>query len=525
MDSNRVTDPIAIEEQLHRILSNPEFDATARQKKFLRFIIQMFLDGRADEIKGYTVATDVFGRKTDFDPSTDPIVSVEARRLRRALEHYYLTAGRRDRVQITIPKGGYVPSFLFQTGADSSSSSPEIEPNNNGRVDPWPLVLIRPFQNFSEGTGPDYVAEGCRIELAIELSRYQDIRVLMKPSDPERQSIEEPMARFLIEGSVRYGPHNLNVAIQLFDQKLHRQVWGDIYECDRKTNDLIAFQRETAQIVAAKIAQEQGHISQTLSLESQNKLPVEMDTYEALLKYYKHEVTFTSETLKDALAALEVAAVREPECSQIWTCLGLLYCENYTLESIERQTPIEEAIQFSEKGVRLNPSNQRARVALAMARLLNNQLTEGLVEARNALALNPNSLIFMDVIGHVLAPLGEWDQGTELINKAIKLNPYHRPYVYHVLCADWLRKKEYERAYLETLNFRLPSAIWDPILQASSVGHMRSRDEGSQFVEALLTIKPDFPVRGRTLIKRWVKSDELVECIIDGLKKSGLDIK
>jgi hypothetical protein len=93
------------------------------------------------------------------------------------------------------------------------------------------------------------------------------------------------------------------------------------------------------------------------------------------------------------------------------------------------------------------------------------------------------------------------------------------------LCADWLRKKEYEKAYLETLNFKLPSAIWDPILQACTLGHLRRTDEGSRFVEALLTIKPDFPDRGRTLIKLWVKSDELAECMIDGLKKSGLEIK
>ena len=525
MGSNRVTDPIAIEEQLHRILSSPEFDATARQKKFLRFVTQMFLEGRAGEIKGYTVATEVFGRKTDFDPSTDPIVSIEARRLRRNLEHYYLTAGRRDRVQITIPKGSYVPSFLFQTGADSSSSSPEIEPNNNERVDPWPSVLIRPFRNFSEGTGPNYMAEGCVTELAIELSRYQDIRVFMKPSDPAVQSMEEPPARFSIEGSVRYKPHNLNVAVQLFDQKTHRQVWGDVYECDMKTNDLIAFQRETSQIIAAKIAQEQGYISQTLSLESQNKPPEEIDTYEALLKFYKHEATFTKESLTEALAALEAAAVREPECAQVWSFLSELYCHNITLESIERQTPIEDAIRFAEKGVHLNPSNQRARVGLARARLVNNQLAEGLVEARNALALNSNSLIFMDLIGHVMAPLGEWDQGTGLIKKAIKLNPYHKPYGYHVLCADWLRKKEYEKAYLETLNFRFPSAFWDPLLQASTLGHLERAEEGSRYVEALLTIKPDFPDRGRTLIKHWVKSDELFECMIDGLKKSGLEIK
>ena len=525
MDSNRETDPKAIEEQLHRILSSPDFEATARQKEFLRFVTQMFLEGRTDEIKGYTVATDVFGRNTDFDPSTDPIVSVEARRLRRAMGHYYLTAGRHDRVRITIPKGSYVPSFLFQTGADSSRSSPESEPNKNGRGDPWPSVLIRPFQNLSGGTGPDYVAEGCMTELAIELTRYQDIRVLMKTSEAGWQSIEEPQARFSIEGSVRYGAHKLNVAVQLFDQKTHRQIWGDVYDCDMKTNDLMVFQRETAQIIAAKIAHEHGHIAQTLSLESQNKPPSEMETYEALLKFYKHEVTFTSESLKDALASLEAAAIREPECSQVWTCLGLMYCYNLSMDSIAGQTPVEKAIEFSEKGVRLDPSSQRARVALAMARLLNNQLPEGLVEARNALTLNPNSLIFMDAIGHTMAPLGDWDLGTDLIKKAIKLNPYHRPYVHHVLCADWLLKKEYERAYLETLNFGLPSLFWDPMWKAASLGLLGRTEEGNSYVEALLTIQPNFPDRGRTLIKYWVKTDELFECIIDGLKKSGLEIK
>jgi tetratricopeptide (TPR) repeat protein len=362
-------------------------------------------------------------------------------------------------------------------------------------------------------------------ELAIELSRYQDIRVLMKPSDPEGQSIEEPTARFSIDGSVRYGPHNFNVAVQLFDQKTHRQIWGDVYECGMRTDDLIAFQRETAQIIAAHIAQEQGHISQTLSLESQNKPPAEMDTYQALLKFYKHETTFTIETFKDALDALEEAAAREPECSQVWTFLSLLYIQNLVLAEIERPIALEEATQFAEKGVRLSPSNQRARVVLAMAHLINNQLEEGLVEARNALALNPNSLIFMDVIGHVLAPLGDWDLGTGLIKKAIKLNPYHKPYVYHVLCADWLRKKEYEKAYLETLNFRFPAAFWDPLFQASTLGHLGRTDKGNQYVERLLTVRPDFPDRGRTLIKYWVKSDELEQCIIDGLKKSGLEIK
>lgn len=58
-------------------------------------------------LKAYTVATEVLGRNADFDPQTDPIVRVEATRLRRALDRYYLAEGRDDPVRITMPRGGY----------------------------------------------------------------------------------------------------------------------------------------------------------------------------------------------------------------------------------------------------------------------------------------------------------------------------------------------------------------------------------------------------------------------------------
>ena len=132
MDGNTALKPRAIDKQLRRIVSSPEFKATARQKKFLRFVVEKTLEGQADEIKGYTVATSVFGRKETFDQATDPIVSVEARRLRRALEHYYLVAGVQDPILIDIPKGGYVPTFRSQAKLGSSSPSTETKLNNSG---------------------------------------------------------------------------------------------------------------------------------------------------------------------------------------------------------------------------------------------------------------------------------------------------------------------------------------------------------------------------------------------------------
>lgn len=91
---------VAIREQLGRILASPEFRATDKMRDFLRFIVQEKLAGRSKRLKGYTVALAVFDRADDFDSTNDPIVRIQAGRLRRALERYYLTAGSRDPIQI-----------------------------------------------------------------------------------------------------------------------------------------------------------------------------------------------------------------------------------------------------------------------------------------------------------------------------------------------------------------------------------------------------------------------------------------
>jgi hypothetical protein len=80
--------PEAVSEQLRWILSSPSFQASERRKRFLAFLVGEALAGRGDRLKGYAIAVAVFGRDDSFDPQTDPVVRLEARRLRRALEHY-----------------------------------------------------------------------------------------------------------------------------------------------------------------------------------------------------------------------------------------------------------------------------------------------------------------------------------------------------------------------------------------------------------------------------------------------------
>ncbi len=92
-------------------VASADFPASARNRRFLEYVVRRTLDGSPDKISGYHVATRVFGREPDFNPTTDPIVRIEAAKLRRDLEVYYLKSGSRAPVRITLPRGGYVPVF------------------------------------------------------------------------------------------------------------------------------------------------------------------------------------------------------------------------------------------------------------------------------------------------------------------------------------------------------------------------------------------------------------------------------
>ncbi len=92
------------------------FSKSGQLASFLRFVVQETLAGRGDRIKAYTIATAALGRDDNFDPQIDPIVRVEAGRLRRALRHYYANEGSSDPVVIDLPVGHYTPVFRRSTG-------------------------------------------------------------------------------------------------------------------------------------------------------------------------------------------------------------------------------------------------------------------------------------------------------------------------------------------------------------------------------------------------------------------------
>jgi tetratricopeptide (TPR) repeat protein len=98
--------------ELERVVSSTVFSRSERMKRFLTYAVEQSLSADSAGVKEYTIALAVYDKSESFDPRIDPIVRVEASRLRAKLREYYEDEGRDDPVIISIRKKGY--SALFK---------------------------------------------------------------------------------------------------------------------------------------------------------------------------------------------------------------------------------------------------------------------------------------------------------------------------------------------------------------------------------------------------------------------------
>ena len=101
----------AVSDALAEALASPDFDASPRCRELLRFVVAEALASRGKGLSPMVIALAVFGRGADHDAAADPIVRLQAGRLRRSLERYYRLAGRHAPVRIDLPRGAYGPVF------------------------------------------------------------------------------------------------------------------------------------------------------------------------------------------------------------------------------------------------------------------------------------------------------------------------------------------------------------------------------------------------------------------------------
>ena len=511
----------AVRRQLERILVSPDFDAPRRSREFLRFVVEEALAGRGEAITQGQIATKVFGRNDDFDAMVDPIVRIQAGRLRRSLERLYLLSGKEDPVRIELPKGTYVPTFRgVAAEAGSAISSPRPVAAKTG--DGWPSVIVGGFDGVGPNSDVAGLARDVSEELALELGRYRGVRVARQSDLGGRDPIPPDGARFALDGRLRRDGEDLRVTARLVDRTTGEQIWGDEYHTTPGPRRWSGSPEDVARVIAAVVGAEEGLLVQLLAIERRRRRPVEPTAYDAILLSYEFFFGRNAETLGPAVEALRRVVELEPECGPAWTRLARLYIANYAFEVTAIPTPIDEAITLAHHGVRADPVSRPARCVLASALLMKGELAAAREELEQALRSGPDSLVYLEIIGYLLTLVGDWERGQSLSRSARERNPHCLPHVLFGMWADVLRRGDVAQAYQVALEYRDPMFFWPPVMRASCLGLLGRIPEARSEVADLLSRKPDFPTRGRVLIGRYIKFPETMDPIVDGLARAGL---
>lgn len=217
----------AIREQVQRIAGSELFAASERMRRFLVFAAEQTIAGRVAALKEYTIGVQVFDRPVSFDPGVDPIVRVEARRLREKLDLYYRSYGRHDLVVIDVPKGGYAARFRWK-----GRELPPAVPQNR--------LTVACFAAVSASS--DTIAGGLQFELVDQFKRVHGLAVMA--ARPENAEGSEGS---VLTGSVHVRGERVRIIAHLLDTSTRECRWSTALES--KLSDRIC--EEIAESIAS----------------------------------------------------------------------------------------------------------------------------------------------------------------------------------------------------------------------------------------------------------------------------------
>ncbi len=575
--------PDAIRAQLDRILRSQDYQSTDQRRDFLRFVVDETLEGRSKFLKGVTIALSVFGRDASFDQQTDPVVRLEARRLRKDLDSYYAGPGRWDKIRISIPKGGYTPQFDLQENSQpadqdtqsSESSRPTLLPHTKRRASliytaiitclalvlamSWyiispdqsgsgfplrqgaaeldlpkgPIIAVLPFQYNGDDPERQYISVGITQQITTELIRFRDLWVLplgaiqqLQPNalNPQTQA-EELGADFVLEGSILEQNGIVNFTARLIDLKAARYIWVRSYSADVTPTSIYAAQDKIIHDVVGNLAGKYGILAKDAVENAKRKAPEHRDAYDCVLRYYSYQIAIRLDQHSIIKSCIERATVLDPNYAEAWAVLSNLLMQEirFDLED-DKAKSLSLAKNAVKRAIELDP--QSSEVYLMRSNLLfaSGDITGFKTDGETALMLNPNNSTTLAHYGMRLAFSGSWEEGLLLMDKAIALNPIH-PYWYFFPEVFYRYSKgEYNQALVVLNKIDMPNFFWVQLWQAAIHGQLGNEEQARTAIEKLLGLKSDFSKKAAGIISIWQLEEDLENQIKQGLRKAGLDL-
>lgn len=407
-------DTRAIGRQLDRILSSGTFRQTARLKRFLTFVVQEALAERADQLKEYVIGVQVFDRESSFDPRTDPIVRVQARRLRSRLAKYYRDEGHHDDLLIDLPKGRYAPAFRAREAESPARPSAHVVSQNT--------VAVLAIEDCSPGASLGYFCSGLRAELIHALSRSDGLRVVSPPPPLDRAGRDGAAVPAALEvtGAARTDGRGFRVTTQIVDSPTGSVLASDA--ADGPLDDPIAVQ----ELVAASVAQRlQAHLDARGGRRELQRPIENLSARNLYLQGRYHLDQRTEEGLRRAVEFFEKSLVEDPQyalphsgLSDAFALLG-----HYGVLGPAAVWP--KAASSAASAVMLDPHSSETRTSLAHMKATQDwDWKTAEREFRHAMDLGPgNATAHHWYAMSCLVPLGRLDDALQEMLIAQSLDP------------------------------------------------------------------------------------------------------
>ena len=518
-----------VQKQVERICSSKEFAKKSKICAMLNYIVKEHIEGRSNRIKGYSIATDVFGRGEDFDPDQNSLVRIHAGRLRRQLRLYYFEAGKHDPITIEIPKGRYIP-LITTNIAEKGVIAQEVK---GGLKQKRPKLAVLPFKNSSEKSELDYIATGLSYELSETLAKFEDFTIFginliaaqMPPDDQFIDQVREKDIGYLINGSIQQFNDQILVRCRVIDITDNTQLWANKFKLEKNDKNLFSTLENLAIKMANSISSEHGRINTKRHRNLVSNRPDSLLEQDLLLKFFHYTYSLSEEVAIEYHKSVFKALEQEPNSSIVNSLAAEILSIIYVLDYPGADEAYKKYEYHAEKAYLLDPNNHRIITTLANKCFYfgeKERFMPILEKYKDIMAKTPHRL---GALAWTACRFGEWRIGMQMLDEVFEFN-LNIPEYYHLYRSIYYYiQKDYKLALEEAIKNNTPGLLWTPLVRAIAYAQFGKKDEAGSAVQNLLSLRPDFETRGRYIIGITFKGqNSLVEKIIEGLEKAGLKL-
>lgn len=553
-------DDAAVRAHLKHVLASPDFASAPQLQAFLTYIVERKLEGAADRLKAYSIATEALGRSADFDAQSDPIVRVQARRLRQALQAYYAHPSADDSIRITLPVGGYVPDIqsfaLHEQGPPETAPAPPPAKADRGWAawQKWATLaaavaallvalwqeLPRLVVSWEELTWRQPPAEGNPLAIPPLVVTVDAMRQMPDWFTPEafRRSLELALSRFdefvvLVPlSSEAIPPDAYRLSIEFAGDemgttvnctaRLTRGARGDIAWSSRfALSETAVTSYETlpeVEAMASALGQPYGVLYSQLLGD-----PRKTAAQACLLRGYEWFQRPATQEIEPIRACLEDLLRASPGNHIAHILLGYVYVERYRHQlGTDPGGDLDKALIMARRAIALRPDSAGSYQVLMEVQAARGDEEGALAAGQYAVKLNPNDSDVLADYGCRLIFRGRYAEGEAFAGKAAALNQVRPPW--HEFCLFVAANNTGNIAEADAVARRLEGGVglFAMIPVAIAAARRGDRELAAQALARLVEYDGDFATAPARPLEEQGLFPEVIVKLLDDLAAAGL---